>query len=435
MEVHLAGMATAIGVGLLIGVERESRNGSDDGPVVAGVRTFTLISLSGAMSQLIGAPAIIAGAAFVGLAALQSYRNTSDTAPGLTTEVAMFATFLLGVLAMTQPALSGALGAGIAMLLAAKSRLHDFVRDTLSRQELHDGLLLFGAVLIVLPLLPDRALDPWGVFNLQKLWGLVILVMAINAFGYIAQRTLGPRLGLPISGLAGGFISATATMAAMATLAKSNPKEQNGALSGALLANVSTIIQLAVVLGLLAPALLDATKYALIFAGTTAALAGGLFGWRAWHKLDEKSHAPRGRAFDLRGALIFVAVVAVILLISALLTKYFGQRGAMVAAAVGGFADAHAPAASVAQLHIAGTLDRTSAMLAITLAIATNSLSKIVFGFVNGTRYFGAMVCIGMLSIVIAFGAGMWLSHTLGAGADTTTQQATEETPKKSEAK
>jgi uncharacterized membrane protein (DUF4010 family) len=415
MEQHLAGIATALGVGLLIGVERESRNGEDDGPVVAGVRTFSLISLSGAMAAIIGMPAVVAGAVFVGLAGLMSYRASGEKAPGLTTEVAMFATFLLGVLAMSELVLSAALGAGVALVLAAKSRLHGFVRETLSQQELHDGLLLLGAVLIVLPLLPDRPLDPWGVFNLQKLWRLVVLVMAINAVGYIAQRTLGPRLGLPISGLAGGFISATATTGAMATHARKHPKEASGAIAGTLLANLATIVQLAIVLGLLAPALLNAAKYALGAAGLAMAIGGGIAGWRAWHELDADHRPPRGRAFDIRAALMFVAVVAVILLISALLSKYFGQSGAMAAAAVGGLADAHAPAASVAQLNVAGSLDQRNAMIAITLALAANSLSKGVFGFVNGTRTFGLIVGLGLVMMVGAFAGGVWLGDSLAA--------------------
>ncbi len=413
MDIQYAGLATALGVGLLIGAERESRRTDADAPLVAGVRTFTLISLTGAMTAIIGMPAVIAGALFVGLAAIMSYRADHGSGPGLTTEVAMFATFMLGVLAMTELGLAAALGAGIALILAAQSKLHGFVRNTLSPQELMDGLILLGAVLIVLPLLPDRPLDPWGVFNLQKLWRLLVLVMAINALGYVAQRSLGPRLGLPISGLAGGFISATATIGAMATLARKDSKQRNGAIAGALLANLATVIQLAVILALLAPELLQASLYAVCFAGAVAAITGGLAGWKAWHALEGDDSAPRGRAFDMRAALMFVVVVAVILLISALLSKYFGQQGAMLAAAVGGFADAHAPAASVAQLSVAGALDRDSAMIAISLALATNSISKIVLAFINGGRGFGMLVGSGLVLLLGAFGAGMWLSHLL----------------------
>jgi uncharacterized membrane protein (DUF4010 family) len=413
MDAQMAGLATALGVGLLIGAERESRRNEDGPPLVAGVRTFTLISLSGAITAIIGMPAVVAGALFIGLAAVMSYRADHGSGPGLTTEVAMFITFLLGVLAMSEFALSAGLGAGIALILAAQTRLHEFVRKTLSPQELMDGLILLGAVLIVLPLLPDEPLDPWGVFNLQKLWRLVVLVMAINALGYVAQRSLGPRLGLPISGLAGGFISATATIGAMATLARNDESQRNGAIAGALLANLATIIQLAVILALLAPELLHASLYGLGFAGAVAAVSGGLAGWKAWHALEGDERAPRGRAFDMRAALMFVVVVAVILLVSALLADAFGKSGAIAAAAVSGFADAHAPAASVAQLSVAGKLDRDSAMLAIMLALATNSSSKVVLAFVNGGHRFGLIIAVGLLLILAALGAGLWLSHLL----------------------
>lgn len=413
MEPHWAGLATAVGVGLLVGVERESRNGDDDGPHVAGVRTFTLISLSGAMAALIGTPAIIAGAVFVGLAGIASYVSTHRHGPGLTTEVAMFATFLIGVLAMSEPALSAALGAGVALVLSAKTRLHAFIKTTLSARELQDGLLLLAAVLIVLPLLPDRALDPWGVFNLQQLWRLVVLVLLINAFGYIAQRALGPRLGLPISGLAGGFISATATIGAMASRAKSRPEERMGAIAGALLANLATVLQLAMILAALAPAVLASARYALLFSGIAAAILGGLAGWRAWHAMDATSSSDRGRAFNIRGAFLFVAVVAVILLVSALLSNAFGQAGAIAAAAFAGFADVHAPTASVAQLSVAGRLDLEAAMIAIALALVSNSVSKVVIALINGGRYFGSIMAGGLLVILACFFAGIWLSLSI----------------------
>ena len=180
------------------------------------MRTFALIALTGAVCTLLGTALISVGAAFVGLAALLSYQRSREADPGLTTEVAMFVAFLLGVLAMSQRELAAGVGVGVALMLALKSRLHAFTREVLTPQELHDGLLLIASALIVLPLLPDRAIDPWQVFNPHQLWRLVVLVMSINALGYVAQRALGSRLGLPLSGFASGFVSATATIGAMA---------------------------------------------------------------------------------------------------------------------------------------------------------------------------------------------------------------------------
>ena len=98
----LIGLAVALGIGLLIGIEREQRKGEDPAHIVAGVRTFVLIALAGAISTLLGTSLIAVGAAFVALAALASYQRSREADPGLTTEVAMFVAFLLGVLAMSQ---------------------------------------------------------------------------------------------------------------------------------------------------------------------------------------------------------------------------------------------------------------------------------------------------------------------------------------------
>ena len=123
-----------------------------------------------------------------------------------------------------QDALAAGLGVAVAVVLSAKSRVHRFVRNVLTAQELHDALLLAAAAAIVLPLLPDRTIDPWGVLNLRKLWLLALLVMAINAGGHIALRSFGARRGLLLAGFAGGFASSTATIASMGTRAREHPE-------------------------------------------------------------------------------------------------------------------------------------------------------------------------------------------------------------------
>jgi uncharacterized membrane protein (DUF4010 family) len=212
---ELSGFSVALGIGLLIGIERERSKGDGPDRAAAGVRTFLLIALVGALAttaaQRFGGLIFAVGGGFVALAALAAYRRSRADDPGLTTEVAMLVTFLLGALAMTALPLAAGLGVVVAVVLASKSALHRFVRDTLTEQEVHDGLLLAAAAAVVLPLLPDRAIDPFGAFNPHTLWTLVVLVMAINAGGYIALRLLGPGAGLALAGFIGGFISSTAT--------------------------------------------------------------------------------------------------------------------------------------------------------------------------------------------------------------------------------
>ena len=203
-------------VGLLIGAERERRKGVGPSRSPAGIRTFAVTSLAGAVSFLVGGGTLLA-ILTVGVVILTAvaYWRGHDVDPGLTTEIALILTALLGGLSMQQPTLAAGLGVIVAVLLAARSRIHHFVRSVLTEDELNDALVFAGATLIILPLVPDRPMGPFGAINPHSIWILVILVMAISGTGYIAVRLLGMKFELPISGLASGFILSTATIGAM----------------------------------------------------------------------------------------------------------------------------------------------------------------------------------------------------------------------------
>ena len=212
----LLNFVTALGIGLLIGAERERRKGGGPSRAPAGIRTFTAASLAGAASVMVGG-AVMLAVTVAGVAALTAvaYSRSRGDDPGLTTEIALILTALLGGLAMQQPALAAGLAVGVAALLAARTPLHHFVRSVLTETEVRDALIFAGATLVVLPLLPNQALGPYGALNPRSIWIVVILVMAISAAGYILVRMVGARFGLPIAGLASGFISSTATIGAM----------------------------------------------------------------------------------------------------------------------------------------------------------------------------------------------------------------------------
>ena len=141
-----------------------------------------------------------------------SYWSARDQDPGLTTEAALVVTVLLGGFAMREPTHAAALGVIVAGLLTARTPLHRFVRSVLTEEEVRDGLIFAAATLVVLPLLPDKAMGPYGALNPRTIWIVVILVMAVSAFGYVLVRAVGARFGLPLAGLASGFISSSATI-------------------------------------------------------------------------------------------------------------------------------------------------------------------------------------------------------------------------------
>jgi uncharacterized membrane protein (DUF4010 family) len=405
---ELGGLAVALGIGLLVGVERERRKVAG-GSGAAGVRTFALIALAGAISERLGGVGLAIAGGFTALAALASYRYSRTRDPGLTTEVAMLVVFLLGVLSMREVVLAAGLGVAVAALLAAKSRVHRFVNNVLTEQELHDALLLAAAAAIILPLLPDHALDPWHVLNLRRLWQLAVIIMAINAAGHIALRAFGARTGLLLAGLAGGFASSTATIASMGAMAKKNPSLAMACVGAGVVSNVSTVVQLAVITGMLAPALLQALWLPLAAAGVVIVIFALVATWTARGQ-GAKDAEIGGRAFEPKHALLFVAIVATVMVVSAAMLAWLGDAGLNASLALSGFADVHAAAASAAQLVAVERLTPQVAVRAIAFAFAANSTTKLVMAFATGGRAYGLRLLPAIVAMVGAFSAAVWLS-------------------------
>jgi uncharacterized membrane protein (DUF4010 family) len=404
---ELGGLAVALGVGLLVGIERERRKG-EDSRGAAGVRTFALIALAGAVAERLGGVGIAIAGGFTVLAAMVSYRYSRARDPGLTTEVAMLVVFLLGVLAMREVGLAAGLGVTVALLLSAKSRVHQFVSDVLTEQELHDALLLAAAAVIVLPLLPDRAIDPWQVLNLRKLWLLAVIIMAINAAGHVALRAFGARTGLLLAGLAGGFASSTATIASMGMRAKENPKLAMACAGAGVVSNVSTVVQLAVIAGALSPPLLQALWPPLVASGAVIVLFALAAAWTTG-KQEARETDIAGRAFEPKHVLAFVAIVAGVLLLSAAMLAWLGDVGLEWTIALSGLADVHAAAASAAQLVAVGRIGTDIAVPAIAFALAANSASKVVLAFLTGGRAYTLRLLPGIAGMVAAFALVVWM--------------------------
>jgi uncharacterized membrane protein (DUF4010 family) len=195
-------------------------------------------------------------------------------------------------------------------------------------------------------------------------WKLVILVMAISAVGHVAVRALGARFGLPIAGLASGFVSSTATIGAMGARAANAPETLGAATAGAVLSTLATILQMAAVLAATSLPALEAMTPSLIAAGVAAAVYGVAFTLIGLRHTAEGAADP-GKAVSVWAALAFGAILATVMLASAALRAWFGDAGAIAAAGVAGLADAHAAAISVGALVASGAMAPDSAVLPI----------------------------------------------------------------------
>jgi uncharacterized membrane protein (DUF4010 family) len=413
-ELNLQGIAIAFGVGLLIGIEREKSKGTGPQRAAAGVRTFTLAALLGAAGQLAaGTPGFLAAVlASLALAAAAYWRDPTDDR-GITTEVALVLTCVLGGLAQRWPIVAAGLGVLVALVLAARSRLHEFIQDKLSEREIADGLLLAAAAVIVLPLLPNHAIDPYGVLNPRVVWTLVVVVMLINATGYVALRTLGPTRGLALSGFAGGFASSTATIGVMGARSREEPTLTHAAIAGAVLSSIATIVELVVVIFVTNRRLLGTLWPALLGAGVAAAAYGVLYSLRAAKDSRARQEASYGRALQPRVALVFAVSVTLISLLSAALAQYFGGAGAIAGVALAGFADTHAAAASAANLSVNLSLQDTAACIAILLAFCTNQVSKGVVAWLTGGAKFALRIIPGLLLMYAGLGIGAFAAGLL----------------------
>ena len=392
-------LAIALAIGLVIGAERERRNtGARRG--FAGVRTFALVGLLGGIAALLGSTALLVAIALVvgGFATVGYYLGDRED-PGLTTETALVLTYCLGAFADREPKIALAAGLAAATLLAFRTQMHSAVRSVLGEEELRDALLFGVAAVVILPLVPDRAIDPLGVINPFTLWRLVVLLMAMSGAGYIAQRAIGPRYGLALAGFGSGFVSSSATIAAMGARAREEAELQRPAVAGAAASTVATFVQLAILVGAASPRLLFALAWPLGCGGGAALVYAAA---QTWHARRAEVHAVKGRAFKLSAAILFGALVTGVAFVSAAVERWVGTAGAVAAAAVAGFADAHASSAAVASLAASDRLGEAAAIVGVLLALTTNTLTKGFLAVTSGPRGYSTRVLVGLALVLVA---------------------------------
>jgi uncharacterized membrane protein (DUF4010 family) len=394
--------AVALATGLLIGLERERSKGEGPARRSAGLRTFALAALLGALAMHLGGiPLLGVAEAVVGVLTAISYFRDQDTDPGLTTEVGLLVTPLLGGLALSNTVLAAGLGVAVAVIFAAKATLHGFVRGALTAAEVNDGLVFAVATFVIWPQLPDRYLGPYQAINPHNIWLLVVFVLAIGACGHAATRALGPRFGLPLAGLASGFVSSTATIGSMAGLAAKDATVMSAAVAGAAFSTVSTFLLMALLLSAVSQPTLTLAAPALAAGAATAALYGLGFTFRKGTP-DASSAPEQGRAFSVKAAGVLAALMAVILILAAGLKDWLGEAGIIAGAAVAGVVDTHSAAISVASLVASGKLTAQDALVPILVALTSNALAKISMAFGAGYAGFAMRVAPGIVLSIAA---------------------------------
>jgi uncharacterized membrane protein (DUF4010 family) len=375
--------ATALLIGALLGIERERHKSEHDEQTIGGLRTFILFTLIGALggwlTRELDSPWILAASVLAALApVIAGYVISARTDPdalGLTTELAAVAACLLGAMTtLGYRDLAVGLGVTVAAVLAYKQPLHGLVQR-LDREDVYAGLRLLIATFIVLPLLPDRPIDPWGALNPRSLWMLVLLISSLSLVGYVATRLLGANRGIPLTGATGGLVSSTAVTLAFSRQSR-DPAYAAAApalAAGILLAWTVMFARVIVMVAILNRPLLMALGIPM----ATMAVVTLAFAWylrSRGNAAGSVEGVPLKNPFSLTAAAKFAAFFAAVLLVVKLTQTYAPDRGLYFVATLAGTTDVDAITLSMAELARNGATD--VAANAIVIATLTNTIVK-----------------------------------------------------------
>lgn len=367
----------ALAIGLLMGLERE-RNPS----AKAGLRTFALTALFGVLASHLadktGTPLlIVAGLLLAGGMIIAAYlrQPVESGDPGTTTVSAVLVCYGLGVLCwLDELLLAAMLGIGSTVLLYFKAELRG-ISQTLTRRDLISILQFAVLSLIVLPLLPNQGFGPYGALNPYQIWWMVVLISGISLAGYAALRIVGQSRGTILIGLLGGLVSSTATTLTFSRHARSNEALSRLAIVIIVLANLMVLVRLAVIVGVLSGAVF--VKLVPILAVGLA--IGLLAAWFELHKLKPSGEAPElslSNPTEIRAAVTFALLYAVVLMASAWLSDMAGPGGLYAVAAASGLTDVDAITLSTLRLFNLGGIGANEVVIAILIAFVANIIFK-----------------------------------------------------------
>ncbi|NBB93189.1 MAG: DUF4010 domain-containing protein [Gammaproteobacteria bacterium] len=410
-----ARLAVALAIGLLVGVERGwKRREIEEGQRVAGLRTYALIGLIGGVVGYLGQDGAywLIGLVFIGLAIASATAYVVTTRAGhdfgITSETAAMATFLFAALAgVGQIALASAAAIVMAMLLGYKERLHGML-DVLRREELTAGLKLLLISVVLLPMLPDRGYGPWDALNPYVIWLMVVLIAGISFFGYIAIRVFGASRGIIFGGLFGGMASSTATTLAFARIGAREPVLSPVLAAGILLACGAMIARMMAVATLIhAPLFESLWLPALLLLGATLAPVGFYLMSGLSRKPAEGEEALIRNPMELKSALLFGGLLALIMLLGKALSEWAGDAGLWALAAASGLADVDAITLSLARMS-EQDISLQVATVGIVIAAGANSLVKGGMALSIGGRPLGFRVLLplaagSVLALTAAF--------------------------------
>ncbi len=406
-------LAIAFGLGMLVGLQRQKSNHE-----MAGVRTFTLISILGVIAAFLARdfnnPFIlpILGICLTALlvtANIIKLKKLNDTDVGQTTEVAALLMFAIGAyLVMGDRIIAVIVGGSLSLLLYMKENLHNFI-ENLKEKDLAAIMTFVGISLVILPLLPNETYGPLDVLNPQNIWLMVTLIVGISVVGYFIYKFVGKKVGIISNGILGGLISSTATTVSYARKTKNTEAISKMAAFVITAASAVALVRVLVEVGVVIPEKLPelVLPLAAVFI-LMVLICVGLFYFISKNGGDEEMPEPKNPA-QFKSALIFGLLYGAILLAVAFTKEEFGNNALYIVAIISGLTDVDAITLSLSQLMKGGGLNTSTGWRLILLASLSNLLFKGIMAAVLGTRQLAKWIGISF-GITIVFGLLlMWL--------------------------
>ena len=408
---YLPRFITSLAIGLLIGLERERSPAAK-----AGLRTFALVALFGTVAAMLSeetaSPWLLTGGLLViGLMMIAAYlRERGEISdPGTTTVAAIVVCYGLGAMIWHgYSTLAVMLAITTTMLLYFKAELRG-ITQKLSRRDLTSMLQFAVLSFIILPILPDRNFGPYDALNARQIWLMVVLISGVSLAGYVALRFVGQRYGVALLGVFGGLASSTATTLVYARHSKGNESVGQLAVVVILIANLVVLVRLAIVSAAVSPAILP-QLLPVLGSGLVLGLGAAAYGW---YQLSQQGEVPMpnvSNPTELRTAVGFGMLYAVVLFFAAWLSAIAGNSGLYGVALVSGLTDVDAITLSSLRLFGLGKLQAAETVAAIALGIMSNIGFKLGLVFFVGGPLLAKRCAVGMIATAAGIGLALLLS-------------------------
>jgi uncharacterized membrane protein (DUF4010 family) len=395
-------------IGLLIGIERERSH--PEGTQFIGVRTFTMLSILGTLIAALNQVGLtITASAFVfGMLLLNYFRSTSNVERnldiGIVTEITAGITFCLGYMVPTSPLVTVTVSAIILLVLIERKRLHALARKKFKPYEIEAAIVVIIFTMGVLPLLPNRTIDPWQFFNPRN-FGLLLTTIAVIQFGgYVAIHLFGERLGIAFTGFLGGLVSSTAVFSQLPDTLKKHSEFTIAIMASCILATIATLVDVIIIIFVASPSLL----LAILFPITSMVVVGALFAiiLLYYQKAMIVNPSPLSNPISLTSIIRTSFFIGLMLILIAIAKRFISIKSILWISFLGGAFQIQGISLATALLYLENQLNSHDVRLMIYIAIVASFVSKfamlwvftpIRFAFQTSLFLFGILSCGGFV--------------------------------------